>query len=602
MKKNPLLKRIGTLLFCSSISSFSFSQTVEKTSLISYSDFPFLKTPTSYLKFGLGSDKNLKLYGTQFIPGKFKSETTKKYKGPTFFSGGDMKDGTTAFFERNISTNLDSLGSQRFVLIDDDGDAPAQKFEVATIADFLVKGLPKELDVKNSYTIFKEYPVLEPNTDSEPVQLKVIGAELRGEGKGIFGNKEPKSFPVLIYSRGLDKKIKAENEALKTPLKLNSVAVTGDKLNEDAPFKEENMQLLDGYMNMNESKATLMTKDAKIFNGILGLKIEDEKWSYYKKMAFVTFNDNGKIIQKDTINFPYIRRVFYSYVVRDFSGIEKGFVYFFGGMSTIGGKKEKDPEENNFQIVYIGLDGKIKYKRTFQRGIPTNKMGLSPIMVIEKDGKLLAWNMRSDKALTEYVPEILVFDEKGNMTVKNENLTLDDVSKKNGISFQTLVQFSQIQKSMKTIFDNGKTTIVGQLREGKTRSVPNSVGSTSLEEYFEYGKLMSLSFEDNGKLPEGRTVSLPVSLKPLDNYILNEGDKNFNSFITIENSNFYVSYDNYEFKSKWINAVQANEPALLFPQTTMMKNNFAVDKENRKAYFVYRTPIKDKIKLMKVGY
>jgi hypothetical protein len=90
MTKNPLLKRIFTTLCFSSFAAFSYGQTIEKTSLISYSDFPFLKTPTSYLNFGLGSDKNLKLYGTQFIPGKFKSETTKKYKGPTFFSGGDF--------------------------------------------------------------------------------------------------------------------------------------------------------------------------------------------------------------------------------------------------------------------------------------------------------------------------------------------------------------------------------------------------------------------------------------------------------------------------------------------------------------------------------
>ena len=223
-------------------------------------------------------------------------------------------------------------------------------------------------------------------------------------------------------------------------------------------------------------------------------------------------------------------------------------------------------------------------------------------MVLEKDGKLLIWNMRSDKALTEYVPEILVFDEKGEMTIKAENLNLDDVTKKNTVSFQTLVEFSKIINPIKTIYDNGKITIVGQLRERKTRSVPNSVGSTSLEEYFEYGNLMSLSFEDNGKLPEGRMLSLPISLKPLDNYVLNEGDKNFNSFITIDNNNFYVSYTNYEFKSKWINAVQANEPALLFPQTTLMKNNFVVDKENKKAYFVYRTPIKDKLRLLKFSY
>lgn len=599
MTTNPLLKRLFILLFISSIAFSNFGQTIEKTSLISYTDFHYLKTPTSYLKFGIGSDKNLKLYGSQFVPGKFKNANAKS-KGLTFFSGDDMKDGTTAFFERSISPNLDSLGSQRFVLADDDVTIQNQKFDVATIADFMAKGLPKELEVKNLNTIYNQFPILESNLENIP--LKIIGADLRSEGKGLFGNKEPKSFPVLIYSRGLDKKIKAENEAQRSILKLGTIEATGGSLNEDTPSKEANMKLLDGYVKISESKSTFMTKDAKIFNGIVGQKIEDEKWSTYKNMAFVTFDDKGIILRKDTIAFQFIRRIYFSSIVHDFEGHEKGFVYFFGGMATIGGKKEKDPIENNFQIVYLGLDGKVKYKNTFQRGIPTNKMGLSPIMVLEKDGKLLVWNMRSDKALTEYVPEILVFDEKGEMTIKTENLNLDDLSKKNAISFQTLVAFSKVSDPMKTIYDNGKVTIIGQLRESKTRSVPNSVGSTSLEEYFEYGSLMSLSFEDNSKLPEGRMLSLPISAKPLDNYFLNEGEKSFSSFLSVNNSNFYVTYDNYEFKSKWINAVQGNDPALLFPQTTLMKNNYVIDKENKKAYFVYRTPIKDKLRLLKFSY
>ena len=600
MTKNPLLKRIFTSLCFSSIASLSFSQTIEKTSLITYFDYPTLKTPTAYLTFGIGSDKNLKLYGSQFIPGKFRNANAKS-KGLSFFSGGDMKDGTTAFFERSISPNLDSLDTQRFVIIDDDGNMQTQKFEVATIADFMAKGLPKEIDAVSSSTVFNKFPILDYKSDNAPLQI--IGADFRVEGKGIFGIKEPKAYPVLIYSRGLDSKIKAENEAQKSILKLGTAAATGEKLNEETPNKAQNMTILDGYVNFNESKPILMTKDQKTFNGILGQKVEDDKWSFYKYAAFVTFDDKGKIIQKDTVNFQYLRRTYYSSVVHDFEGKEKGFVHFFGGLATLGGKKEKDPQENNFQIIYLGLDGKIKYKNTFQRGIPTNKMGLSPIMVIEKEGNLLVWNMRVDKALSEYIPEVLVFDEKGGMTVKTENLNISDVSKKNGIKFQSLTEFGRMDdQPLKKIYDNGKVTFVRQIKEKKTRSVPNSVGGTSQEEYYEYGNLITLSFEDNGKLPEGQVLPLSIELKPINNYILNEDNKNFTSLMTVGNNNLFVSYSDYLFKSIWINAVKEKEDPLLFPETNIMKNNYVVDKDNKKVYFLYRTPMRGVLKLLKIRY
>jgi hypothetical protein len=112
--------------------------------------------------------------------------------------------------------------------------------------------------------------------------------------------------------------------------------------------------------------------------------------------------------------------------------------------------------ENNHQIIYIGLDGKIIYKSTFQRGIPTNKAGLGPVMVIEKDGKLIVWNVRTDKITAKGTAEILEFDEKGEMSVKVENAEVQG-------DLYSFVGFGDVsQKTIKTLYDNGKVTLMRQ--------------------------------------------------------------------------------------------------------------------------------------------
>jgi hypothetical protein len=605
MTTNPLLKRILTSLCFSFIASFSFAQTIEKTNLITYYDYPSLQTSTTYNAIGIGTDKNLKLYGSQFIPGKVKSATEKE-KGFSTFSGNDMQRGSNLYVERTLSPNLDSLGSRQMLVVSGEPGNQAMKFEVATVADMMSKGLPKDFDVTYSSKMYDEFPLMKSDETKE--NRRLLGADFKVQGKGMFGIKEPKSYPVFIYSQALESPPPvAEGNAKITAsslFKLKPLVNSGtDKMNEDAPRKEQNMALLDGYIGVYESKPVLMTQDQKTFNGVLGQKNEDDKWADYKNMAFVTFDDKGNILQKDTVAFQYIRRTYYASVVKDFSGREKGFVYFFGGLVTIGGKKEKDPMENNFQIVYLGLDGKIKYKNTFQRGIPTNKMGLSPVMVIEKEGKLLVWNIRSDKVLAESSAEILEFDEKGSMTIKIEKADISASSKSSGANLNSYSDFGRITENpIKTMYDDGKVTIVKQMKERKTKSVPNSVGGTSQEEYFEYGNIMLVTFENTDKFPEARMISLETSFQPVDNNMLDESEKHFNSIITAGNNNIFVNFKDYNLKTMWVNAVKEKEMPLFIPPRSVMKYNYTIDKDSKKAYFVYATPSKRNLKLIKVAY
>jgi hypothetical protein len=601
MTTTPLLKRIGTLLFFSSISCFSFAQTVEKVSKITYYDYADLRTKTAYSAIGIGADKHIKLYGSQFMPGKIKNAAEKE-KGFSMISGNDMQKGANVFFERTLSTDLDSLGTQKMLITEGEPGNQISKFEVASVTDIMASGLPKDFEVMYTSTAFDKFPILNPNAYSEP--RKLVGADFRIQGKGIFGMKEPKSYPVFLYSKALEKPAAEANTKLSTSSIFKPLVNSGaDKSNEDSPRKEQNMAILDGYIGVYEARPVLMTKDQKIFNGILGQKDEDEKWAHYRNMAFVTFDDKGNIIQKDTVAFQYLRRTYYSSVVRDFAGQEKGFVYLFGGIVTLGGKKEKDPMENNYQIIYLGLDGKIKYKSTFQRGIPTNKMGLNPVMVLEKDGKLIVWNVRTDKAMAESTAEVLTFDEKGAMTVKVEKAEISENSKGTGTTLFSYADFGRIEAlPIKTMYDNGKVTLIKQVKERKTRNVPNSVGGTSQEEFFEYGNVMITTFEDNGKFPEARMIQLAMSYQPVDMNILDESTKGFNAIVTSGNQNIFASFNDYNLKTTWINAVKEKETPLFIPEANVMKNNYVVDKENKKAYFVYKTPSARYLKLMKVGY
>jgi hypothetical protein len=603
MTKNPLLKRIFTSLCFSCIASFSFGQTIEKKALITYYDYPKLQTAISFSAIGIGSDKNIKLYGSQFIPGRIKNAAEKE-KSFSLISGNDMRKGTNLFVERNLSTSLDSIGTQQMMIVEGEPGNQISKYEIAGVADFMDSGLPKEFDILYTASAFEKFPILRPDNVKESRRL--LGADFRIQGKGMFGMKEPKSYPVFIYSKALESPESGGNTKLSVSSVFKPLANAGtDKANEDSPRKEQNMTLLDGYIGVYEAKYILMTKDQKVFNGVLGQKDEDEKWAHYRNMAFVTFDEKGNILQKDTVAFQYIRRTYYSSVVHDFTGKEKGFVYFFGGIVTLGGKKEKDPMENNYQIVYLGLDGKIKYKSTFQRGVTTNKMGLSPVKVIEKDGNLIVWNVRTDKAMAESSPEILTFDEKGNMTVKVEKAAISEPSKSSGATLFSCADFGRIEEQpIKKMIDNGKITEVKQMKERKTRSVPNSVGGTSQEEFFEYGNIIIMTFEDGDKFPEVRIIPLSTSLIPADNDIIDESDKHFNSIITSGSSNIFVSFNNYDLKTTLVTPKKEKEKDLPYfiPQANAMKHNYVVDKDNRKAYFIYTSQTKRNLTLVKVGY
>jgi hypothetical protein len=602
MTTTPLLKRILTTLCFSSIASFSFAQTVEKTVLVTYYDYPKLPTATSFSAIGIGPDKNIKIYGSQFIPGRIKNAAEKE-KSFSMISGNDMRKGTNLFVERSLSPTLDSLGTQQTMIIEGEPGNQISKYEIAGVADFMDSGLPKEFDITYTATAFDKFPILNP--DGQKRVQKLIGAVFKVEGKGIFGMKDPKSYPVFVYSQPLTKDVTSTgaitNSSVSGILKSATNPLSNsNNSNEDAPRKEQNMVALDGYIPAFEAKPILTSSDQKIFNGILGQKNEDDKWAHYKNIAFVTFDNKGNILQKDTVAFQYIRRTYHASVVQDFAGKEKGFVYFFGGLVTLGGKKEKDPMENNFQIVYLGLDGKIKFKHTFQRGIPTNKFGLSPVAVIEKDGKLIVWNVRTDKGLAESTPEILTFDEKG-MTVKVEKA---DITKNADVSLNSYLDFSRIdEEPIKKMFDSGKVSLMKQLTDKKTRQVQTSVGSTVSQEYLEYGDVMLLTFEDNDKFPHANLVKMgSSSVKPIDNTIIEEDANGFTSIMTSENINMYVSFKGYKLTTTWVNAHVEKGTKMLIPEANVMKNNFVVDKENKKIYFVYRFLNPRYIKLMKFAY
>lgn len=581
MKKSYWYK--ATLALLVSIKTLdSSAQTIEKIIPITFSDYPSLKTGISLTAIGVGSDQNLRVYGNQFIPGKFKNTgNATKTSGISFFSGSDMNSGANLISERVLSTNLDSLSSQHFILNTTKNEATS--FDVATVADIAAKELPNSFDVLSASQVEAQFPIL---NRKEVLERKFLGAKFKTEGKGAWGLKEPKAYPVIIYSTP-----GGENETMASV--TNPFVQRGSPLML-TPQREKAMEVLNGYVPAYQTEV-LTTSDRKIYNGILSQKNEDDKWFEYRHFAFVTFDEQGNLT-KDTTSFDYIRRVFYSSVVRDFEGKEKGFVYFFGGMVALGGKKEKDPMENNFQIVYLGLDGKIKYKYTFQKGNPNNKLGLQPVYVIEKEGKLLVWNLMNEKLLSTGMNEILVFDDKA-MTTKVENVPLtvpelDNVRK-----------FASEQGYLKMLYDNGKVTIVKQAIAKKSREVRTAVGGMSTtEEYNEYGDLLFTTFQANDKYPVVQVVPLSPSLEPIKSVVIDEGTSFYSVVLTAGNQNIFVKYNQGVLQSTIINKVKENESPLYIPSLSMAKYNFSVDKVNKKAYFIYRTAIPHVAKIVKIAY
>ncbi len=70
----------------------------------------------------------------------------------------------------------------------------------------------------------------------------------------------------------------------------------------------------------------------------------------------ITINSKGEIINEEPLNFEFIRQPDYSQVVTNSSGESKGILYVFGRQMAMGKKSLKDPIENRFNVVFIGLD------------------------------------------------------------------------------------------------------------------------------------------------------------------------------------------------------------------------------------------------------
>jgi hypothetical protein len=113
---------------------------------------------------------------------------------------------------------------------------------------------------------------------------------------------------------------------------------------------------------------------------------------------------------------------------------------------------------------------------------------------------------------------------------------------------------------------------------------------------------MLVTFDGDSKYPTLNVVPLPISFEPLDNFILDESSNYFHSIVTAGNKNIFLNFNDYKVKTTVVNVDKEKEKPLLIPASPKSKNNFVVDKENKKAYFVYSGPSKNYLTLLKVGY
>lgn len=549
---------------------FINAQSIEKTTTITLSNYPNLKTNQGVYSMNIDGEKKLRIYTSHFIPGKFKNSTTS-VGGFSVFSGKDMNSGASLVTNKAFSLNLDSLSSQQFLLSINNRDN--YTFEVASPASMIDNKLPITFEGVPYEQAVKGNPIL--SSIKSQSEQRLIGARFNIETKGAFSIKDPKAYPVFVYAPA-----NSNEESLENANKSTSSL---------SPQKEKNMELLKGYVKVPQTNI-FSTDDNKTFSGVLGQMIEGDKWAEYKNFAFVTFDREGNIIAKDTTSFPYIRSVYYSSIVKDFEGKDKGFVYFFGGMAALGGKKEKDPVENNFQIVYVGLDGKIKFNYTFQKGNPNNKLGIRPIFVIEKDGKLLVWNLMTEKLLVSGSFEILSFDAKA-VTTKVNNVTLTEPES------QAILQFANNPRSLKMICSNGKASVIKQSLEKKTRPQTSPFGGTINEDYYEFGDLYFATFQDNDKYPTVTSIKLQASASPVGLETVHQNNSEYSGIITTSKQNIFINYSQDTFQTKTIGDSQT-----VVPLVYNSRFNFTVDKDNRKIYFIYQTTVPHIAKLIKVGY
>ena len=290
----------------------------------------------------------------------------------------------------------------------------------------------------------------------------------------------------------------------------------------------------------------------------------------------MVFDKEGNIKAKTPVTFEYIRSVISADIVTDINGKVKGFLYIFGGQVALGQKKQKDPIENRFNLLYFDTQGNLKYKYDFTHGDDGNKQGVNPFLVLEKNGELHALSLNLNESFKPVI-ETIVFDNSSKKSV-GQAISNEEFLKKTGVNLLTVfdgkietrfennkIFFLSTDKSLEPIIGDNSTSI-------KSRGVYQNYNLLWLDENFNVLQTFKHQTEKSYNAPIAENLKFTPEL---NQYLITQGNNNW-----ILNST--------PNKSDLVSINPLSNVRVANPLN--QGRNYLIDKSNSKIYFLFRAP------------
>jgi hypothetical protein len=314
------LYKIATLIFATFITFITDAQQIVSDRKVSVSDYYEKSINLGYIK---PTEKGL-LIGTikkqNFIG---KDTITNKTINRDSYIAKDVligKDGKSYFENRILTSNEFKFKNIKYNSI------------IHSIQDTTIQ-LSLERITPNDF--FNRYL----SNTKEPLECSM------SIGGSLFKTKSQYPFPSF-----LDKVLEFTND---------EILWGGSKSEHN---KKEFEQKFMGHQAVN-SPSTII-KDS-LFQVILRKVSPTDNWGLYKNYTIATFTAHGKIINIDSLAFPFIRGINSSGFVNNEKHEAVGRYIIFEKMKAIGAKNNKDSLENRYNFVFFDLTGKVIKKIDF---------------------------------------------------------------------------------------------------------------------------------------------------------------------------------------------------------------------------------------------
>jgi hypothetical protein len=244
---------------------------------------------------------------------------------------------------------------------------------------------------------------------------------------------------------------------------------------------------------------------------LVGLRTSGDKTAEYKNQQLLTYNQEGRLVNKADLKFDYPRAILWSQGIKAAAETEgvssyEGYLYVYSKVLGLG-KKNNDPEPNNFNVVYSDADGNLIFNHNYKYGKAASHF--KPNYAYTKDGAVYVFSKSVESGAAGY--SISKFTREGCEYTKlysSEELKAQSVGDAEGI--QSIFQRDIDIQGHRTLA-NGDVVLFGQRKETIRTESFNYQTQTTVPGEYKHENYVFLQIAPAGELKAQYVVSRPAN-------------------------------------------------------------------------------------------